>query len=189
MRLLALSALLIGCPLLGQDGVISVPTDGTWAATPGWNPPNDRAEEWGLQEHEGYISLSASGGGGTMVWARHPDPPYDVSRMRFVTLRYRLSNIDPSLYSYLLYMNSAGDGGMLARNLIFGADDLIHDGQWHTATTTFHPFGTIGTLALRFRALEGTEKLLKRVRSPFSMIRMSAQSNRATPIADEGVAS
>ena len=158
MRRLILSACLLApvAAAWGQSGVIDVPMDKGWGATPEW-APYEKAATFSQTYADGAASFRASGGGRVMIWCHNPLPRLDVSRMRYVTLRYRLTDTDPTLYSYLLYLDTGDSGTMLARNLIFGANDLIHDGQWHVATTTLYPFGQVGSMALRFQALEGKE--------------------------------
>ncbi len=136
--------------------VVEVPMEKGWRATPEW-AAFEKAESMRSAFQEGVATFRASGGGRIGLWTCNPTPRLDVRKMHFVSLRYRLFDTDPSLYSYLLYADTGDSGGMYARNLVFGANDLIHDGEWHTATTTLHPFEEIGTMALRIRALEGRE--------------------------------
>ncbi len=171
LRLLLLAAWASGT--WGQETEISVPLDEGWNAAPEWCA-YEQADRYSQSFHDGYASFRASGGKGTMIWVRHAEPRLNVGQMGYVTLRYRSQGIDPVLYSYLLYLDTGDSGGMYARNLIFAASDLIHDGQWHTATTQLYPFGEIGTLALRFRALEGQEGRLD-----VAYLRFSATPPRA----------
>lgn len=158
--LLCLLATLTLGVAFAQEGVIDVPfTDGKWGPAPDWCA-YEKAAKYEMVPEQGYTSFRASGGKGTMIWLRYPDPRLDVSKMRFVTFRYRTTNIVPDLYSYLLYLDTGDSGRMLARNLIFGANDLQNDGQWHTATTQLPAFGQIGAIALRFRAQEGKDASL-----------------------------
>ncbi len=136
--------------------VVEIPVTEAWPAYPQWSP-YDKAEQYSAEKGDGFISFKAAGGKGTMVWVRHFDPVLDLKGRRYVTFRYRLMNTDPKLFSYTVYFADKGEGGMLARNLIFGAENLLHDGQWHTARTTLQDFDTVQTVALRLRALEGQE--------------------------------
>ncbi|MBM4047724.1 MAG: hypothetical protein FJ279_21680, partial [Planctomycetes bacterium] len=142
-----------------QPNEIEVRLDDTKAWTP-WvgAAAKEKAEQFSHTFGDGYATFRASGGGGVMVWGLRPEAPFDVSRMRFLSMRYRLTNTDNTLGSYLLYLSSDTAGRMYARNLALGANDLIHDGEWHTATTTLNDYGgQIASAALRFRALEGRE--------------------------------
>ena len=102
---------------------IEVPLRDAWGAAPGWTP-NDAAAEHDYSFDGGFATFRASGGGRTMIWARHDEPRLDVSQMRYVSIRYRLTNTDSTLGSYLLYLATGDDPGMYARNLIFGAGRL-----------------------------------------------------------------
>jgi hypothetical protein len=117
----------------------------------------ERADKYSYVFADGCATFRAAGAGGVMVWGRSFEPPLDVSKMRFVSLRYRLTNTDDTLGSYLLYLSEDTGGRMYAKNLAFGANDLLHDGEWHTATTTLYNYGALARVGLRFRALEGKE--------------------------------
>jgi len=153
-RLAGIVALIVPIVAFAQTDVIDVPMDASWTAHPGWTGTETAAEHSAEPTDQG-LSLRASGDGGVMVWARYPDTPTDVSKMGFVTMRYRAEGIDPGLVSYLLYLAGPEDTGMLAHNLAMAASDLVIDGQWHTATTTLHSYGKVKTFALRFGALQG----------------------------------
>ncbi|MCE5239157.1 DUF6259 domain-containing protein [bacterium] len=135
--------------------VLDVPLE-RFGAAPGWCA-YERAEAYDFARQDGVSSFTASGGKGTMIWTRDFDPPLDLQGRRYVTFRYRLQGTDPKLYSYTVYFADQAGGGMLARNLIFGAENLMHDGQWHTARTTLQDFDTLQTVALRIRAQEGQQ--------------------------------
>jgi hypothetical protein len=139
---------------LAAAQVLDVPVTAQWPPYPQWSPA-DKAEQYSAEPGDGFVSFKVAGGKGTMVWVRHFDPVLDLKGLRYVTFRYRLTNTDPTLFSYTVYFDDRAAGGMLARNLIFGAENLLHDGQWHTARTTLQDFDTLQTVALRLRALEG----------------------------------
>jgi hypothetical protein len=111
----------------------------------------------GSLREDNISTFTAAGGKRTMIWTRDFAPPLDIKGLRHVTFRYRLQGTDPRLYSYTVYFADKNAGGMFARNLIFGAENLLHDGQWHTARTSLKDFDTLQTVALRLRALEGQQ--------------------------------
>jgi len=134
----ALLVVLLASVAMAQ--ILEVPMDKGWGPCPEWTG-GEHAERHNNTFQDGYASLTAEGAGRPMIWLNYPKPRLDVKPMRFVSLRYRATNIDPTLFSYLLYMDTGDSGGMFARNLILSASDLVQDGPCHTppAQTTSVP--------------------------------------------------
>ncbi len=130
------------------------------APHPDWTG-RDKAESYGHSFADGVASFRASGKGRTMVWARHFDPPMDLKGLRYVTLRYRAENLNPELFSYLLFLSNATDGRMRADYLGATAGDLVIDGDWHVFTTELKFRDRLCSVALRFQSLPGTEGRLE----------------------------
>ena len=127
---------------------------------PGWAPATT-AEQHSHTFAEDVATFRASGGGGTMVWARHYRPMLDIKGLRYLTLRYRARNLNPELRSYFFYLSDATDGRMTSQRLALGSKHLILDGKWHTLTTQLKIRGTLGGAAIRFQALPQTEAVVE----------------------------
>jgi len=128
----------------------------SWTPAPGWTP-GTVADEHSQSLEDGVATFRARGGGGTMIWVRYYDPPLDFSKTRYVAMRYRVRDIDPTLSSYFLYVDAGDDPKMTGKKIALAADDLIHDGDWHIATTLQQERGQLRRVALRFKALPGRE--------------------------------
>lgn len=156
MLRLASSLLLCCCAITAALAqVVEVPLD-HFGAVPEWTP-FEAAAKYDFSRQDNISTFTASGGKGTMIWVHDFAPPLDIKGLRYVTFRYRLQATDPKLPSYTVYFADKTGGGMYSRNLIFGAENLIHDGQWHTARTTLQDFDQIITVAMRIRAQEGQQ--------------------------------
>ena len=134
-----------------------IPLDAArWAPAPGW-APGSAAADYSHQERDGVLSFRAQGGGGTMVWGHYPQPPLGFSRTRYLSVRYRAVNIDPTLSSYCLYVNAGTDSKMTGKKIALRAKDLVADGEWHSTVVLLSERGELRTVVLRFAALTGRE--------------------------------
>ena len=123
-----------------------------WHPNPAWTPQT-LADEHSHTSEDAVATFRASGGGGTMIWLQSLQLG-DLSKVGYVTLRYRATDIDPHLKSYFLWGDAGDESRMRSKNLLLFAEDLIVDGDWHIVTTPVQLAG-LQRLALRFAAVEG----------------------------------
>lgn len=172
MTAVLLCALALTTAAQAQDVLVPLGPEEGWAALPGWTPLT-AAREYSHTVEDGIAVFRASGGGGTMIWIRSLADLGDLSDMRFVSLRYRVSDIDPQLISYFLYADAGDERAFSGRNILLGAPDLIVDGQWHIAVVPIDLGAPIARLGIRFAALSGREG-----RVEIEWLRLSARRPR-----------
>ncbi len=126
-----------------------------WAELPGWTPLT-AADEAAHEVVDGVMRFSASGGGANMIWMYNLPEAVGQGQARHCAMRYRLTNINPELPSYFLFCDGGDERGMTGTNILFRAEDLIVDGQWHIATTLMN-LPDLRRLALRFEATDGRQ--------------------------------
>lgn len=165
-------ALVLTAAAQGQDVLVPLGPDEGWSALPGWTPVT-AAVQYSHELEDGVAVFRAAGGGGTMIWIRSLADLGDLAAMRFVSLRYRATDIDPQLTSYFLYGDAGDERAFSGRNILLGAPELIVDGQWHLATVPVQLGAPMARLAIRFAALPGREG-----RVDVEWLRLSAQPPR-----------
>ena len=141
--------------------------EGRWTATPGWTPA-DAAATYAHGFTDGIATFTASDGGGTMIWLHNLDPKLEVAASRYLTIRYRVESLDPTLFSYLLYVDAGDESGFGGANIVAQAEDIIHDGQWHTAVFQVQYAKPVARMGLRFCALRGERATFQISRLEFS---------------------
>ncbi len=152
-RALMTIALLLTLAASADAVEVEVPLDPEhWRPTPGWTPQT-AAEEHSHTLDDGIATFRASGGGATMIWLQSLDLG-DLSDVRWVSLRYRVEAINPTLPSYFLWGDAGEESTMSSSNLLLSAEDLIVDGDWHVLTRPVQLPG-LARLGIRFQAVEG----------------------------------
>ena len=149
-------AWVLSMPVAGAQDYDIPLASGSWAPSPGWTP-GSAAIDYSHQDSDGVLSFCARGGGGTMIWTHYPQPPLDFARTRYLSVRYRAVNVDPTLGSYCLYVNAGTDSKMTGKKIALGAKDLTIDGEWHSTVILLSERGELRCVALRFAALTGRE--------------------------------
>ena len=152
MTAVLLCALALTTAAQAQDVLVPLGPEEGWAALPGWTPLT-AAREYSHTVEDGIAVFRASGGGGTMIWIRSLADLGDLSDMRFVSLRYRVSDIDPQLISYFLYADAGDERALSGRNILLGAPDRSWTGGISpSCPSTRRPIARLG---IRFAALSG----------------------------------
>lgn len=163
-----------------QDHEISLAPAAGWGAIPAWTP-GSAALEHSHTEADGVATFRTRGGGRTMIWLRSSKPPLDFSKTRYVSMRYRVRDVEPELESYFLYSEAGVDRTLSGKKIAFRARDLVHDGQWHVTTTLAQEQGELRHLCVRFAATEGRDGLVE-----IAWLRFTAEPPRF-PAPDETI--
>ncbi|MBC7287671.1 MAG: hypothetical protein H5T86_06415, partial [Armatimonadetes bacterium] len=113
-----------------------------WQAEPSWlaNPSSDVS----VAKTQSGVTFVVRGPGRGMKWSRLLDAPVEGG---YVKLRYRARGL-ATWHDYVVYMASQGGGRAPDEQYVLYLDQLLADGQWHTAVA-FCQVRSVKTVAVQ----------------------------------------